>query len=290
MSSTRRFVFLSAVIGALLAVAVWPVAPARAHPGIDDQIRDLNERIAAEPDNAALFLRRGELHRIHRDWAKAEADYRKALRLDPDLLVAERCLGKMKLESDRPEQALPALDRYLAKRPGDAEALVARARARAKLGRHAAAAEDFAAAIENQTDGRPRPEYYLERARAQMAAGGKNLDAALRGLDEGLAALGQPVTLQNYAIELELKGRRFDQALARLDAMWATSARKETWLIRRGEILEVADRPEQARDSYRRALAAVEALPESRKKNRAVQKLIEEARGGLERLPGETAE
>lgn len=290
MFSAARFASFSVILTALLTLAAGSAAPAWGHPGIDEQIRDLNQRIVAEPENAALFLRRGELHRIHRDWAKSEADYLKALQLDPDLLVAQRCLGKMKLESDQPEKALPALDRYLAERPGDADALVTRARARARVGRHAAAAEDFTAAIESQADGRPRPEYYLERARAQMAGGGKNLDAALRGLDEGLAALGQPVTLQNYAIELELKGRRFDQALARLDAMWATSARKETWLIRRGEILEVAGRREQARDSYRRALAAVEALPESRKKNRAVQKLLEEARGGLERVAGETGE
>lgn len=283
MSSVRRILLLLAG-SALLGLACGGLSPVVAHPGIDEQIRDVTQRIAADPDDATLYLRRGELHRIHRDWTKAETDYRRALELDPDLVVVQRCIGRMKVEAGKPEQALQPLDKYLDERPHDSKALVTRARARAKLGRHASAAEDFTRAIESQTDGRPRPEYYLERAREQVATGPKNLDEALRGLDEGLAVLGQPVTLQDYAIELELKGRRYDAALARLDALWATSARKETWLIRRGEILEKAGRRDEARDSYRRALSAVEALPESRKRNRAVQRLLEEARGGLERV------
>lgn len=274
---------LALVCLVLFAAAICH-APAMAHPAIEQQISDLDERIAESPAEAALYLRRGELHRIHREWKLAEADYVKALRLEPELLTAEMCLGKMKLEQGRPKQARESLQRYLEKRPQDTVARVAFARALAQLSRHLEAAAEFDRAIRSVHDGKPKPEYYLERARALAGAGRKHYDAALAGLDEGLARLGQPVTLQNYAIELELERRHYDQALDRLDRMWSGSARRETWLVRRGEILERAGRFDEARAAYGETLTAIEALSARRQSNRAVARLADEARSGLARI------
>jgi predicted Zn-dependent protease len=110
------------------------------------------------------------------------------------------------------------------------------------------------------------------------------VDLALDGLDEGLERLGQPVTLQLYAIELELRQDRYDQALARLDRIAARSPRKESWLIRRGEILELAGWPADAKQAYIDALAAIDSLPATRRWNRAVQRLETTATEAVERL------
>ena len=50
------------------------------------------------------------------------------------------------------------------------------------------------------------------------------------------------------------------------------------------EILEVAKRFDEARAAYEQTLIAIEALPASRRKNRAVTRLAEQARAALERL------
>jgi len=271
----------------LAAVLLW--TPCAAHPGIDEQIADLTERIAADGQDAVLYLRRGELHRIHRDWPKAEADYAKALRLDPDLLAARMCLGRMKLDAGEPAEARAVLDVYLAKRPDDPVGLVTRARALERLSLHLEAARDYDAAIASPKDRRPKPEYFLERAQALAAAGAAHYAEALRGLDEGLERLGRPVTLQNFAVELELKRRNFDAALDRLDRMWSGMARRETWLTRRGEILEAAGRFDEARAAYRGTLDAIDALPASRQANRAVARLADEARAGVARLDDKQA-
>lgn len=42
--------------------------------------------------------------------------------------------------------------------------------------------------------------------------------------------------------------------MARLDGITARAPRKDTWLARRGAILERAERPEEARAAYRAAL------------------------------------
>ena len=255
-----------------------------AHPGIDDQIAHVTTLIEKDPQNATLFLRRGELYRIHRAWADAEADYAKSRKLDPDLALVDLCMGKLQLDADKPAEAKQALDLYLARRPHDADALAFHGRALARLGQHVAAAASFTRAIANVRSDRPKPEYYLERAQALEAAGISHLDEALHGLDEGLAKLGNPVVLQNYAIELELKGRRYDAALARLARMASRAQRKETWLVRKGEILERAKRFDEARAAYEQSLVAVDALPASRRQNRAVEKLVEQARTALARL------
>ena len=61
-----------------------------------------------------------------------------------------------------------------------------------------------------------------------------------------IAALGEPVTLQLFAVDLEVQRERWDAALERIDRIAARSARQETWLLRRGEILEQAGRSEAA--------------------------------------------
>ena len=54
------------------------------------------------------------------------------------------------------------------------------------------------------------------RDRALAAESGDHLDEALRGLDEGIKRLGPIVTLELYAIDLELAHKRYDSALESL--------------------------------------------------------------------------
>ena len=258
------------------------VVPCQAHPGIDEQIARIDEQLASAPDDATLYLRRGELHRIHRDFKNAEADYRTALRLDPELRVAEFCLGRLQVEAGVPVEGRATLDRYLAAHPDDPQALAFRGRALVALGEPLPAAEDFSRAILHSDP--PRPEDYLERARALASAGPEHVGRALEGLDEGLRQLGEPVTLQDYAIELELGRRNFDAALRRLDRIAAQSVRQEPWLVRKASILEAAGRVDEARAAYRQTLASIGALPAERRGNKAVERLEREAQQGLERL------
>jgi len=263
---------------------VWLPGPTWSHPAIDKQIQELSARIVDSPTDAKLYLRRGELHRIHRDWSKAESDYRASLRLDPQLVIADYCLGRLKLDSGNPNEARGFLDRYLKQRPTDPEALATRARARTALGEHVAAAKDFTGAIEYAPNGAPRPEYFLERARALEAAGPSHVADALTGLDEGVEQLGDVITLQLYAVDLELARGNYEAALERLDRISAQSVRQEPWLVRKATILEAAGRTEEARAAYEKTLTSIDSLPASRRTNKAVTRLEDEAREALKRL------
>jgi predicted Zn-dependent protease len=210
------------------------------------------------------------LHRSHQEWDAAHSDYEFALSLDPNFQIIDFVRGRLFLEANWLFSAKTALDRFLARHPKHIEGLTARARTLVKLGQRLPGVADYTAAITNASE--PIPELYIERAQALTEEGGSHLDAALKGLDEGIKKLGPLVTLQLYAIDLEIKQGRFAGALTRLDTVSSKSPRQETWLARRGEILRQAGRENEARDAFKASLKAMDKLPPSR---RSVPAMVE---------------
>ena len=260
-----------------LCVALLPTF-VQAHEGLHEQIAAITARIKRDPKNASLYLQRGELHRLHRDWARAAADYDRAERLQPALKIVELARGKMLFESGKLQRAKLMLDSFLNQQPGHYDGLIARARVLAKLGARSDAAKDFSRALSVASV--PEPELYLERA-SVLASDAQGIREALHGLDEGIDKLGPVVTLQLAAIDLELRQKNYDAALTRLDQIAAQSERKEAWLVRRGEILKLAGRDEEARAAFNAALVAIESLPPAHRQNRSVTALELRARSAL---------
>ena len=278
----QRTLKLASTTVQLLAVLLLLATLATAHGGLHEQIAEVTALIKRAPLNATLYLKRAELYRLQQNWRRAEADYNQAARLQPGLAVADLARGQMLFEAGRPKPAKVALDRFLISQPEHLEALVTRARVLVKLGQRVEAAQDFTAAISLAST--PQPELYIERARSLAGAPGSNIDninEALRGLDEGLTRLGPLVTLQLYAVDLELRLKSYDKALARLETVAAQSPRKETWLFRRGEVLLLAGRNTEAHTAFASALAALESLPLRRRRTRAVADLEVRLRSAL---------
>lgn len=269
-----------------LSVVLLPGArPVFAHGASDRQIQELSVRIEREPGNAALHLRRGELHRAERNWPAALADYESARKLAPGLAAVDLGQARMHLDAGQPEQARRWADRFLARQSDHVQALVTRARALTRLGERLRAVADFTRAIDREPQ-RPLPDYYLERARILAEAGGRHLDAALRGLDAGIARLGPIITLESAAIELELRAERYDGALRRVDAVVSRWPRKELWLVKRGDILEEAGRLSEARQAFAAARQALESLPSHRRKARFLSEHEAHIDAALTRLAG----
>ena len=268
-----RIIWLLAVTICLAMLS----SSAHAHEGLHEQIVALTAKIKRDPKNATLYVQRGELHRLHRDWTRAAADYDRAARLQPELQIVDFVRGKMFFESGRLQRARITLDRFLTQQPSHFEGLVTRARVLAKLNVTTDSINDFSQALAVSPD----PELYLERA--QVAAGdAQRLHKALNGLDGGIKRLGPLVTLQLAAIELELRRHNYDAALARLDLVTSQSERKETWLARRGEILTLAGRSAEARAAFQDALAAIDSLPPSHRQARSITALQLRIRSALE--------
>jgi len=242
---------------------LWLPVSALAHGDLHLQIEDATKLIEKEPKKAELYLKRGELHRAHQDWDAAQADYDRAGALDRNMAVLDLVRGKLFLEANWPISSVVALDRFLAVYTNHVDALVTRARALVKLERRLDAVNDYSRAIASAAQ--PQPEMFLERALALVNEGEAYVEQALKGLDEGMTRLGPLVVLQQNAIDIEIKQKHFDAALARVERATAQAPRKETWLERRGDILQQAGRSKEATEAYQAALNALATLPPSRR-------------------------
>jgi tetratricopeptide (TPR) repeat protein len=264
-------------------LAALPVAEApRAHGDVHARIERANHQVEREPGDATHYLTRAALYRDQRDWGAALADLDRAAQLDPRRREVDFQRGRVLLDAGRPEEATAALEQFLRWAPDHPDARAARARALLALGRPLEAAADLTRAIEHQPV--PLPERYLERARALAEAEEPRLAEAIRGLDEGLDALGPLLPLGLYAVELEVRLGRFDAALARLEGLGAGVRRQETWLARRARILEGAGRHDDARVAYEQADAAIRQLTDHQRETPAMKQLSTQIREADARL------
>lgn len=269
----------------VLVIAVAVPQSVRAHGELLIRIAAVTRQIEAATNNlAALYLERGELHREHRSWEAAGSDYARAAQLAPSLTAVDFCRAMMLADSGQLDAARAMFDKVLARCPTDGEAFIGRARVLVKLGQHKPAAADFRHGLELLSE--PKPDYFLELAQALVEQG--QADEALRSLDEGMKRFGSIVTLQSYALDLELRRKNNDAALARLDTILERSERKENWFARRGDILLAAGRLAEARKSLEAALAAVHTLPLRLQQGPAMLKLqsrVNAALAGMTNAP-----
>lgn len=272
--STRHLLALVFVLAQFAAPDGW------AHGDLHEAISALDREIAVRPEDAALYLRRGELHRKHEDWLKAAADYDRAAALDPSLAVVDLARGALDASTGRPVAARAALERFIRTRPDDPAGYAARARLSLRQKEPLGASVDFARAVALSRE--PAPELFLESAGALREAGKPGEAVAV--LDAGTARLGPLVTLAEMALELELAQGRTDAALRRVDALITAAPRKEAWLYQRGMILEKAGRQVEARAACEQALAAIAMVPEYRRGTAATQDLQKAIEAALRRM------
>ena len=271
----------------LMLVAVYRPEPTQAHADLMLLIEDLNREIAKAPNNPENYLRRGQLFREHSDYELAYADIERAAALSPPPANIDLYRGRLFLDWGWPLTSRACLDRFLTRQPRNADGLVLRARALAKLNQRLAATQDYDRAIALSPEA--GPDMFVERAQMLVAEGPEYIAEAVKGLDDGIQKLGPLVTLQLFAIDAELKRGNFDGALARVDKVAERSPRKETWLSRRAEILVQAGRPDEAKRSYEAALAALQTLPPTRRNVPAMQELARHIRSEIDSLGGKNS-
>ena len=255
----------SPLVPALLVV-LWSQGAA-AHGDLDRQLAEVSQLIREarrqrplpEHDLAQMHLDRGELHRLHRNWRAAEADYAQAARYEPEFHTVQRARGHMLLDSGRPRQARAVLERFLRNRENDPEGLLLHAQAMLALGAGPQAVALLDRALASLS--RPEPDHFIARADILASLGQPQLLRAVEGLDAGIARLGPLVSLDTRAIEIELQLGRYENALRRVERQAAATIRKDLWQARRAEILDRAGRSEEARAARREALRSLAALP-----------------------------
>lgn len=278
----KRLMSCRAVCGRVAVLALSTLLPvvSPAHEDLLLRISLLTERLRTNGPSAEVIFQRAEIYRLHQDWELSLRDYDTAA---PGLTnAAELDLGRaMALVGwGKLTEARSVFDRVLQFNPTNTLALIERARVLAQLNEPALAVTDYSHAIQNQPN--PRAGDYLERAQLQAAVSGPTV--ALKGLDEGLARLGWTLTLQLLAVDYEVACGNYNAALARLETIITRSARRENWLVRKGEILRKAGQLADARMAFDSALEGINSLPPRLAASEKMTALRGEIEAGLEAL------
>src|ERR1051325_1481891 len=213
---------------------------------------------AAANKSAKLYLERAELYRMDQNWTAAESDYARADKLAPNLTSIQICHAGMLADSGRLEDSRQMFTGALERSPKNGDAFIGRARVFVKLRQPKLAIPDFRRGLDLILA--PPPEYFVELAEALVAEGAA--DDALSILDRGIKKLGPLPALETPAIDLELKRKKCNGALARIDLLLPQLLRKESCLARRGDILLESGRRADARKSYEDALVAINHSPQ----------------------------
>lgn len=264
----------------LIAVLALSAA-ALGHADIDERIAALDEQIAQRPATRKLHVKRGELHRLHRDWASALADYRRAHELTEggDATDIDFYTGRMWREAGKPERALFHLDVFIDKHPTHVDARINRSRVYAELDQPAAAVDDLHISIRQQQP--PSPELYLERARLLIGKDMEQHEFALQGLDEGIARLGPIISLVQFAIDVQVDCGNYRDALLRIDSLPEMVRENPSWRGRKADILSAMGKDTEAHLEYQRAVAAIERLPPSRRSTKVMSELEQDLKNKL---------
>ncbi len=271
------------LVGLLLLLAAPSI---QAHGPDHEVIQLLTAELEKHPDDPEILLQRGERLRAHGDLAAACLDFQASLRAAPESNHARLRLAMVLRDLGQSSDSLALLDALLGSHRTNLPALATRADLLSRIGRHQEAVLDYDTLL--QRPGISRPDLYLDRARAILAADTNAAPKALAGIDEGIRRLGPVTSLQLFALDLEERRGATAEALKRLDVLLAGATRKERWWYRRGEILRAAGRPREAQAEYRRALAAIESLPERLQRTMAISELRRETEARLAADPTPT--
>jgi len=266
-------------LGLITAQLLFGAACGLAHPDLIEQIAKVSDEMGRAGETPERLQQRAELFRRHAQFDAALADIATAERLQTNAppLTLER--ARILCDAGRSNEALAAVQEVLARTANQVEALIIRAKCRAKLGDKDAAIADFNAAIASSD--RPAPDWFLQRARL-LAESGKLAEAS-RSLDEIASNTPFASPAQLTAINYDRRRGAFDSALARVDTLIRFYPVKEPWRTLQAEILEQAGRREAARTAFRDVITGIESYPATRRKLELTKQLEERARAGLAR-------
>ncbi len=117
-----------------------------------DSIRHYDQALAATPDDAGAWTRRGDAQQLLGQNADCVESYKRALALAANAPATWYNLGLALRKLERPQESLDAVERAIALRPAYGDALKLAGNALTTLGRMREAGERFAAALAHKPD------------------------------------------------------------------------------------------------------------------------------------------
>lgn len=229
------------------------------HGDLHELIQRTSKKIEQSPNNADLYLYRGQLYNQHNALDKAKSDLKKAQQLNPTLFITDLLLAEVFAKDKLPVRALDYANTFLKNKPNNPDGLIVRAGIYRQLKKELAAEQDFKAAFIALK--KPTPTHYIAITAAILRADSTNVAEAVSWLDKGQAQFGFDIVLKQKEAELLTKNGQYKEALLAIDTILSRFPRKEKWLFQKGQICEKSNQPIIAKTHYAATLKAIQDLP-----------------------------
>lgn len=197
---------------------------------------DFSDAIGLDLQYPQPYNNRGLVWIAREQYMEAVKDFDNALRIKPDYVDAHNNRGFALLQQGKLDEAIGAFTRALELDPKYMNSLTNRGRAYLKLGQADHAVADLTRAIELQPD---NPQLYVLRSEAYRASG------------------------QDQAAFRDSEHVAWTQTLAELNRRIAQNPNDANLWARRGQLLLMEDRREEAQKSFQNALALLPEHPQA---------------------------
>jgi len=237
---------------------------------LHEQIEALTQQLKEQPKNAVLYVQRGLLYQAHGSYEEATNDFQKALKVDKQLKLVYLHLSQSYLGQEQADSALYSIQTYLTHFPNNPTALISRGEAYSGLKQYDLAALDYEKSIELKGE-KTTVQDYISWSKSVSSTNGD----AVACLEKGMTHLGKLITLQQEALNLELKTAQYEAAVWRIDTILEGLQRKEIWLVKKAEVLILAKRETEATTALNEARLAIGNLKPRAKNTDVIKKLMD---------------
>ena len=219
------------------------------------KIKELNKIIQTKPDEAAIYLERGELYREDSEYRLALKDFNTAERLNPHLAAIEFARARVYKDINRHDLTEDHLKRFLQLEPENLKALRLLATFYVDRERYQEADAVYGRII--KTFSTPALSFYFLRSQNREAYG--DLEGALALIEGAIRLAEWTPMLENKAIEYELKLGDHRAAIERLDRLIERDERRRfRYYQKKAEVFLLMKDTVSAKKNFELALSSLD--------------------------------
>ena len=243
-----------------------------AHGDLDKRIKKASKEIKENPNDPALYLKRGALYFQHEEYKKSIADYKMCVKLDMDANLLDFRFAQSYEKKNAHKKALRHLDEILKTEPEHVKAWRLKGLVLYKEKKFCDAATCYENVLafakesftENYLDASKAWEHCKQKTQAQNAT---------EVIQRGLQNLGALTVFYQRLVYLYQKEKDFESALDFQNKIIASLKRKEHAFYKRALIYRDAENPVAAKEDLQMSLNLIAALPRRFRKTKAIIKL-----------------
>ncbi len=252
----------------LLALYVSPQM-VFAHGDLDKRIKKASKEIKENPNDPALYLKRGELYFQHEEYKKSIDDYKMCVKLDMDSNLLNFRFAQSYEKKNAHKKALRHLDKILKTESEHVKAWRLKGLVLYKEKKFCDAATCYENVLtfakesftENYLDASKAWEHCKKKGQAQNAT---------EVIQRGLENLGTLNVFYQRLVYLYQKEKNFTAALDFQNKIITSLKRKEHAFYKRALIHKDAENPTAAKEDLQMSLDLIAALPRRFRKTKAI--------------------